>query len=118
MSRPIAPLGRLRGAPGPTRRARSRRQRTGRGERWYRGAVPGWSSEFDAWAADSLARGDIGELSAYATRAPGMPYAHPTPDHFLPIFITLGSADTPEQPARTTIDGFMIGFAKRSFALG
>ncbi|MFF9035843.1 dioxygenase [Streptomyces sp. NPDC014892] len=87
-------------------------------EMLYRGAVPGWSSEFDAWAADALARGDIGELSAYATRAPGMPYAHPTPDHFLPIFITLGSADTPEQPARTTIDGFMIGFAKRSFALG
>ena len=87
-------------------------------EMLYRGAVPGWSSEFDAWAADALARGDVGELSAYATRAPGMPYAHPTPDHFLPIFITLGSADTPEQPARTTIDGFMIGFAKRSFALG
>ncbi|ULR48312.1 dioxygenase [Streptomyces deccanensis] len=87
-------------------------------EMLHRGAVPGWSSEFDAWAADALARGDIGELSAYATRAPGMPYAHPTPDHFLPIFITLGSADTPEQAARTTIDGFMIGFAKRSFALG
>ncbi|MEV6380605.1 class III extradiol ring-cleavage dioxygenase [Streptomyces sp. NPDC051773] len=87
-------------------------------EMLYQGAVPGWSSEFDAWAADALARGDINELAAYATRAPGMPYAHPTPDHFLPIFITLGSADTPEQPARTTIDGFMLGFAKRSFALG
>ncbi|MDX2780925.1 class III extradiol ring-cleavage dioxygenase, partial [Streptomyces caniscabiei] len=44
-------------------------------EMLYRGAVPGWSSEFDAWAADALARGDIGELAAYATRAPGMPYA-------------------------------------------
>ncbi|MEU1184548.1 class III extradiol ring-cleavage dioxygenase [Streptomyces sp. NPDC005820] len=83
----------------------------------FEGAVPAWSSEFDAWAADALARGDVDELAAYATRAPGMPFAHPTPDHFLPIFITLGSADNAERPAHTAIDGFMMGFAKRSFAL-
>jgi 4,5-DOPA dioxygenase extradiol len=81
------------------------------------GAVPGWSSDFDAWAADALARGDVDELASYATRAPGMPYAHPTPDHFLPVFITLGAAENPEQPARTVIDGYMIGLARRSFQL-
>ncbi|MFJ3802496.1 dioxygenase [Streptomyces sp. NPDC090088] len=81
-------------------------------------AVPTWSSDFDAWAADALARGDVDELAAYATRAPGMPYAHPTPDHFLPVFITLGSATDPEAPARTAIDGFAMGCAKRSFTLG
>jgi hypothetical protein len=43
----------------------------------------GWSSDFDAWAADALARGDVGELAAFKSRAPGMPYAHPTPDHFV-----------------------------------
>ena len=79
------------------------------------GAVPGWSSEFDAWVADALARGDVAELASYETRAPGMPYAHPTPDHFLPLFITLGAADDPEAPARTVIDGYSIGLAKRSF---
>lgn len=79
------------------------------------GVVPSWSSDFDAWAADALDRGDIEELSAYRTRAPGMPYAHPTPDHFIPLFITLGAADEPDRPVRTTIDGYMIGFAKRSF---
>lgn len=79
------------------------------------GTVPGWSSDFDAWAADALARGDVAELSAFRTRAPGMPYAHPTPDHFLPLFITLGASGHPERPVRTTIDGYMIGFAKRSF---
>lgn len=82
------------------------------------GAVPSWSSDFDAWAADALARGDVDELAAYATRAPGMPYAHPTPDHFLPLFITLGSAEDPGRPARTAIDGYMAGLAKRSFQLG
>ncbi|MFM9445537.1 dioxygenase [Streptomyces acidiscabies] len=79
------------------------------------GVVPAWSSDFDQWAAEALAKGDVDELAAYATRAPGMPYAHPTPDHFLPLFIALGSADDPERAVRTTIDGFMMGFAKRSF---
>jgi 4,5-DOPA dioxygenase extradiol len=79
------------------------------------GTVPRWSSDFDAWAADALARGDIEELSGYASRAPGMPHAHPTPDHFIPLFITLGASGDPEHPVQTTIDGYMIGFAKRSF---
>ena len=42
-------------------------------------------------------------------------YAHPTPDHFLPIFIALGASGHPDRPVQTTIDGYMIGFAKRSF---
>src|ERR1019366_1003181 len=38
--------------------------------------VPGWSSDFDAWASEALARGDVDELAGFRTRAPGMPYAH------------------------------------------
>jgi len=79
------------------------------------GTVPGWSSDFDTWAAEALARGDVEELAAFRTRAPGMPQAHPTPDHFLPLFVTLGASGHPDRPVRTTIDGYMIGFAKRSF---
>ena len=81
----------------------------------FSGEVPAWSSGFDAWAAEALARGDIDELAAYQHRAPGMPYAHPTPDHYIPIFTTLGAAADPAQPVRTVIDGYMIGFSKRSF---
>jgi 4,5-DOPA dioxygenase extradiol len=79
------------------------------------GAVPSWSSEFDAWAAEALSRGDVDELAAYQNRAPGMPFAHPTPDHFTPLFVTLGAADRPDAGVRTTIDGYMIGFSRRSF---
>ncbi|MBB2943100.1 4,5-DOPA dioxygenase extradiol [Actinoplanes lutulentus] len=79
------------------------------------GAVPAWSSEFDAWAAEALGRGDVDELAAYQNRAPGMPFAHPTPDHFTPLFVTLGAADRPDAGVRTTIDGYMIGFSRRSF---
>ena len=77
--------------------------------------VSGWSSEFDAWAADALARGDVEELAHFRTRAPGMPYAHPTVEHFTPLFVTLGAASDPEAPVTTTVDGFFVGLAKRSF---
>jgi 4,5-DOPA dioxygenase extradiol len=79
------------------------------------GTVPTWSSDFDAWVADALGRGDIDELAAYRTRAPGMPYAHPTPDHYTPLFIALGAGDQADQPVRTAIEGYMMGFSKRSF---
>lgn len=77
--------------------------------------VPGWSADFDAWAEDALSRGDVAELCAYQSKAPGMPYAHPTVDHYIPLFITLGAASDPQAPARTTIDGYMFGLSKRSF---
>jgi 4,5-DOPA dioxygenase extradiol len=77
--------------------------------------VPGWSSEFDAWAAEALARGDVDELSAFRDRAPGMPYAHPTVEHFTPLFVTLGAASDPQAPVTTTVDGYFIGLARRSF---
>ena len=77
------------------------------------GVVPGWSSEFDAWAASALASGDVETLANYK-KAPGMPYAHPTADHFLPLFVTLGAATDPTTPVETVIDGYWMGFAKRS----
>jgi 4,5-DOPA dioxygenase extradiol len=77
--------------------------------------VPGWSSDFDAWASDALARGDVDELAGFRDRAPGMPYAHPTVEHFTPLFVTLGAATDPTAPVRTTIDGYAIGLARRSF---
>lgn len=76
--------------------------------------VPGWSAEFDSWASEALTRGDVDELAAFRTRAPGMPYAHPTVEHFTPLFLTLGAASDPTAPVTTTIDGFWLGLAKRS----
>ena len=78
-------------------------------------AVPGWSADFDDWAADALARGDVDELAAFRSRAPGMPYAHPTVEHFTPLFVTMGAATDPTTPVTTAIDGYMMGLAKRSF---
>ncbi|GGF36708.1 dioxygenase family protein [Williamsia phyllosphaerae] len=78
--------------------------------------VPAWSSEFDTWAAGALDRGDVDELARFSTRAPGLRYAHPTVEHFTPLFVTLGAATDPTAPVTTAIDGFIFGgLSKRSF---
>ena len=76
--------------------------------------APGWSVDFDHWAADALARGDVDELASYADKAPGMPYAHPTVEHLTPLFVTLGAATDPETPGDQRIDGYWMGLSKRS----
>ncbi len=76
--------------------------------------APGWSVEFDAWAAEALARGDVDTLASYQSLAPGMPYAHPTVEHYTPLFVTLGAASDPETPPDQVIDGFWMGLSKRS----
>ena len=76
--------------------------------------APGWSSDFDAWAGEALARGDVDLLSDYRAKAPGMPYAHPTVEHYTPLFVTLGAATDPEEPGEQVIDGFWMGLSKRS----
>lgn len=80
----------------------------------FEAAAPGWSAEFDAWAKEALAKGDIETLVRYKETAPGMPYAHPTVEHFTPLFITLGASSNPEQISETKIDGYFMGLAKRS----
>ncbi len=77
-------------------------------------AVPGWSSDFDQWAADALARGDVDALASYKDLAPAVQYAHPTVEHFTPLFVTLGAATNPESISETLVEGFWMGLSKRS----
>ena len=48
--------------------------------------TPAWASEFDAWAADVLARRDVDALLDYRERAPGVRQALPTHEHFVPVW--------------------------------
>jgi 4,5-DOPA dioxygenase extradiol len=79
--------------------------------------APAWSVEFDQWAAEALAGGDLDALFDFRRRAPGMPYAHPTTEHFSPLFVALGAAVSPTDAPETRIDGFWYGLAKRSIEL-
>lgn len=76
---------------------------------------PGWSAEFDLWAQDALERGAVDELLNFRNTAPAVRYAHPTVDHFAPLFVTLGAATDPANAPDFKVDGYWFGLAKRSF---
>ena len=48
--------------------------------------------QFAAWLDEKLARGERDELLAWRERAPSAERAHPTEEHFLPLFVALGAA--------------------------
>lgn len=48
--------------------------------------------EFSRWVESAVERGDLRALLNYRAQAPHAARAHPTEDHFLPIFFALGAA--------------------------
>lgn len=81
-------------------------------------APPAWSAEFDEWADEAVAGGDIDALLDFRAKAPAARIAHPRTEHFAPLFVSLGAdADTPSG-RRSVIDGYWFGLAKRSFQFG
>ncbi|MGQ9349014.1 DODA-type extradiol aromatic ring-opening family dioxygenase [Mycolicibacterium gilvum] len=85
---------------------------------WSPDAVPpGWSVDFDEWVSERMAAGDVDALIDFRAKAPGMPYAHPTIEHFAPLFVALGASDDPGQRPNQVIDGYWMGLAKRSVEL-
>jgi len=77
--------------------------------------APQWSTDFDQWAREALDRGDLDTLFAFRSKAPGMPWAHPTVEHFAPLFVTLGAVARPDDTPDYAIEGYAYGLSKRSF---
>lgn len=81
--------------------------------------TPAWAAEFDAWAADVIARQDVDRLLAYTTRAPGVRLALPTHEHFVPSVVAMGTAADRVGPVAFPITGFYGGsMTKRSVQFG
>jgi 4,5-DOPA dioxygenase extradiol len=76
---------------------------------------PTWSAEFDAWAAETMAKRDIDTLADFLEKAPAGRIAHPRTEHFAPLFVALGAANGAR--ATSVIDGFWYGLSKRSWQL-
>ena len=55
------------------------------------GATPAWARAFDDWLAEKLAAGDTEAVLDWE-KAPEARRAHPSEDHFLPIFVAMGAA--------------------------
>ncbi|WP_106849127.1 dioxygenase [Blastococcus sp. Marseille-P5729] len=80
----------------------------------------GWSVDFDEWTTDAMRRGDVDALLDFMHKAPAAQLAHPRTEHFAPIFVSMGAAygaDGAAFQARSVIDGYWYGLAKRSFQI-
>ncbi|MFC4563583.1 dioxygenase [Nocardiopsis mangrovi] len=81
-------------------------------------AAPSWSAEFDDWAARAAESGDVDALLDWREKGPAAEIAHPRSEHLAPLFVALGAAQAGGETARTVIDGFWFGLAKRAFQFG
>jgi 4,5-DOPA dioxygenase extradiol len=59
-------------------------------------ASPSWVTGFADWIAEAATQGRVEELLAYRSRAPFAERNHPTDEHLLPLFVTLGMAGAGE----------------------
>lgn len=69
--------------------------------------------EFDQWAVEAMAAGDVDALIDYRHKAPGVRIAHPTADHYVPLLLTLGAGSDGAAPT-TVIDRTAFGNSIRS----
>jgi len=80
------------------------------------GALPGWARGFDDWVAQRLAADDWDALCDYRRVAPDAQRAHPTEDHFLPLFFAGGAGGRAESLHRSFSYGSLsmacYGFAE------
>jgi 4,5-DOPA dioxygenase extradiol len=69
---------------------------------WARGqGTPApYAREFQAWVFDKLKEKDVESLIDYRSRSPHGARAHPTDEHFLPLFFALGAASDRAKPER------------------
>ncbi len=80
---------------------------------------PSWASEFDEWSRVTLEKRDVDALAKYRERAPGVRYALPTHEHFVPVAVAMGASIDSTESVRFPITGFMAGsFTRRSVQFG
>src|SRR5436190_9505599 len=82
---------------------------------------PPWVAQFNDWLATATTEGRYDDLVHYRERAPYAAENHPTPEHFLPLFATLGAAREDEHGVRLhasydrgllSLDDYAFGFAE------
>jgi 4,5-DOPA dioxygenase extradiol len=72
------------------------------------GPPPAWAQQFDQWLGDALEGHRLDELLDWQHKAPHARRAHPSPEHFLPLFVALGAAGDGAQAQRIH-RGFSLG---------
>ncbi|GJY91552.1 extradiol ring-cleavage dioxygenase [Tanacetum coccineum] len=54
--------------------------------------VQPWAQEFDAWLKEALIDGRYQDVNDYKEKAPHATMAHPSPDHFYPLHVSMGAS--------------------------
>jgi 4,5-DOPA dioxygenase extradiol len=69
---------------------------------WARGqgAPAPYAREFQQWVKERIEARDVASLVEYRSRSPHGARAHPTDEHFLPLFFALGAASETAKPER------------------
>ncbi|HWV91729.1 MAG TPA: class III extradiol ring-cleavage dioxygenase [Burkholderiales bacterium] len=82
------------------------------------GAPVPYAREFQAWVFDQLKARDWETLVDYRSRSPHGVRAHPTDEHFLPLFFALGAASEKAKPERVydAIDSGVLAMDAYLFA--
>jgi len=72
-----------------------------------------YAREFQAWVFEKLEEKDLDALLEYRSRSPHGARAHPTDEHFLPLFVALGAAQEDAKPERIydAIDSGVLAMA-------
>lgn len=65
--------------------------------------APDWVTEYADWVAAALAEGRIEDLINYRSLAPYAARNHPTEEHFLPLFVTLGAGGLRATPLHSSL---------------
>jgi 4,5-DOPA dioxygenase extradiol len=68
---------------------------------WRGGPEPAWSAAFADWVHKKLLARDDAALNDYRTLAPDAVMAHPTEEHFMPLFVASGAGDRAERLHRS-----------------
>jgi 4,5-DOPA dioxygenase extradiol len=79
--------------------------------------LAGHNAAFDQWATDAVTRGDVDALIDYRRKGPGADVAHKTPDHFVPLLLTMGASTTTGQTTTSGVDGMWFGNSIRSLQM-
>jgi 4,5-DOPA dioxygenase extradiol len=67
-----------------------------------------WAVAFDDWLAANMEAKNLEALFNYATEAPNAKMAVPRPEHFIPLYIAMGSGD-PERPVQIIHRSYEVG---------
>jgi 4,5-DOPA dioxygenase extradiol len=81
---------------------------------------PEWVEAFNEWTAGAVAARRYDDLFNYAARAPFAAQNHPTAEHYLPLFVTLGAAhdDEPAVRIHSSYDRGLLSLDAYAFGLG